>query len=216
MFSISCRERVRLKQARLYFEFKKTCLEFGDQLERIGVLNKQSDIFFLEYDEISRLLNEEFIDKEYYKDLVQIRHKKFKRAEEFPENFHGNNSSYLNHYINQDDNVNVVDGVFSGLAACGGCISARAVVLDSIHEIHKLKKGDILITKQTDPGWICAFPLISGLVVERGGMLSHGAIVAREFGIPAVVGIKGITEEIKTNDFIKIDGNKGTVECLTQ
>ena len=70
-----------------------------------------------------------------------------------------------------------------------------------------------MVTKQTDPGWICAFPLISGLIVERGGMLSHGAIVAREFGIPAIVGIKSITTILQTGDMVLLDGNKGIVEC---
>ena len=82
---------------------------------------------------------------------------------------------------------------------------------DFQREIDQLAKGDILVTKQTDPGWICAFPLISGLIVERGGMLSHGAIVAREFGIPAVVGVKDITSSIKTGDIVEVDGNQGVV-----
>jgi phosphoenolpyruvate synthase/pyruvate phosphate dikinase len=216
MFSISCRERVRLKQACMYYEFKKSCMELAKRLTQKNILTKEKDIFFLEYDEISRILNEEYVDKSYIQELIKLRYDKFEKGTEFPENFYGNNQQFANIYSDQDETYNPKDGVFLGMPACGGVIKARAVVLDSVHEIHKLKKGDILITKQTDPGWICAFPLISGLVVERGGMLSHGAIVAREFGIPAVVGIKGITTQIKTNDIISIDGNKGTVECLTQ
>ena len=102
---------------------------------------------------------------------------------------------------------------YAGLPACGGTVTARAVNLESIHDIGQLRRGDVLVTKQTDPGWICAFPLISGLIVERGGMLSHGAIVAREFGIPAVVGLKDITKIINTDDIVSVDGNQGLVEC---
>ena len=72
------------------------------------------------------------------------------------------------------------------------------------------------MTRQTDPGWVCAFPLIAGLVVERGGMLSHGAIVAREFGVPAVVGVKGAVEEIEDGAWLEIDGDNGHVRVLTE
>jgi pyruvate,water dikinase len=61
-------------------------------------------------------------------------------------------------------------------------------VLADVTEAHKPRAGDILVTRQTDPGWATVFPLIAGLVMERGGMLSHGAIIAREFGIPSIVG----------------------------
>jgi pyruvate,water dikinase len=71
-----------------------------------------------------------------------------------------------------------------------------------------------LITRQTDPGWASAFFLAKALVVERGGMLSHGAIVAREFGIPAVVGIPGITRAIRCGEQVRVSGFGGTVERL--
>ena len=74
--------------------------------------------------------------------------------------------------------------------------------------------GEILVTRQTDPAWVMLFPLISGLVVERGSMLSHSAIVAREMGIPAVVGVKGAVDRIKSGDRLRLDGRHGTVEIL--
>src|SRR6185503_12010022 len=73
-----------------------------------------------------------------------------------------------------------------GTPACAGRATGRATVLGSVTESNRLAKGDILVTKQTDPGWGPVFFLIKGLVIERGGMLSHGAILAREFGIPCV------------------------------
>ena len=78
-------------------------------------------------------------------------------------------------------------------------------------ESNKLSAGDVLVTKQTDPGWGPIFPLISGLVIERGGMLSHGAIIAREFGIPSVVGVKDATRLIAHGSSITVDGDRGTV-----
>jgi pyruvate,water dikinase len=74
--------------------------------------------------------------------------------------------------------------------------------------------GEILVTRQTDPGWVVLFPGISGLVVERGSMLSHSAIVAREMGIPAVVGVSGAASMIRSGDRLRLDGASGTVEIL--
>jgi rifampicin phosphotransferase len=70
------------------------------------------------------------------------------------------------------------------------------------------------VTRQTDPGWASVFFLVRGLVIERGGMLSHGAIIAREYGIPAVVGVADVTKLIGTGDKISVDGNHGVVEIL--
>ena len=72
--------------------------------------------------------------------------------------------------------------------------------------------GTILVTRQTDPGWAPLFFLVKGLVVERGGMLSHGAIIAREYGIPAVVGVRGATQWIRNGDRVRVDGDAGLVE----
>jgi pyruvate,water dikinase len=89
--------------------------------------------------------------------------------------------------------------------------TANAAVLLDVTESHKLTKGDVLVTRQTDPGWAPIFPLISGLVIERGGMLSHGAIIAREFGIPSVVGVKDATRLIPHGARVIVDGNQGSV-----
>ena len=104
----------------------------------------------------------------------------------------------------------------SGLCACGGIIQARVKVLQSVMEAHKLQKGDILVTSQTDPGWVVVFPLISGLIVERGGMLSHGAIVSREFGIPAIVGVEGAVSKLKDNDLVELNAFTGKITLIDE
>jgi pyruvate,water dikinase len=98
-----------------------------------------------------------------------------------------------------------------GTAACTGSSTGRATVLRDVTESAQLARGDILVTKQTDPGWGPVFFLISGLVIERGGMLSHGAIIAREFGIPCVVGVKGAMARIPSGSTITVNGNNGTI-----
>ena len=97
-----------------------------------------------------------------------------------------------------------------GTSACGGSITAPAAVLADVRDAHHLHRGDVLVTRQTDPGWAPVFCLISGLVIERGGMLSHGAIIAREFGLPCVVGIKDATRRIEHGALVTVDGDRGT------
>jgi pyruvate,water dikinase len=97
-----------------------------------------------------------------------------------------------------------------GTSACGGRATAPAAVLADVSESHLLTRGDVLVTRQTDPGWGPVFCLISGLVIERGGMLSHGAILAREFGLPCIVGVKDATRRIPHGARVTVDGDGGT------
>ncbi|PYO39146.1 MAG: hypothetical protein DMD33_20175 [Gemmatimonadetes bacterium] len=101
-----------------------------------------------------------------------------------------------------------------GAGACGGRVAGRAVVLRDASEAGHLAAEDVLVTRQTDPGWAPVFFLIKGLVIERGGMLSHGAIVAREFGVPCVVGVPHATRELFQAGQIEVDGDRGEVHVL--
>ena len=77
-----------------------------------------------------------------------------------------------------------------------------------------IKPGDILVAERTDPGWILLFPSASGLLIERGSLLSHSAIVAREIGIPTIVAIEGITQWLRDGDRVEMDGSSGFVRRL--
>jgi pyruvate,water dikinase len=77
-----------------------------------------------------------------------------------------------------------------------------------------LKSGSILVAERTDPGWILLFPLAAGLLVERGSLLSHSAIVAREMGIPAIVSIPGVTRWLSDDDWVELDGGAGVVRRI--
>ena len=90
-------------------------------------------------------------------------------------------------------------------------MTARAAVLEGVSDSPRLSAGDVLVTRQTDPGWAPLFPLISALVIERGGMLSHGAIIAREFGIPCVVAVRDATRRVPEGCTVTVDGDRGTV-----
>jgi pyruvate,water dikinase len=104
--------------------------------------------------------------------------------------------------------------VLRGTSACGGRVTGRATVLESVTQASLLARGDVLVTKQTDPGWGPVFPLIAGLVIERGGMLSHGAIIAREFGIPCIVGVKDAMRRIQSGATVTVDGDRGEVHVV--
>ena len=93
-------------------------------------------------------------------------------------------------------------------------MTARATVLADLSEAARLSAGDVLVTKQIDPGWGLVFFLIKGLVMERGGMLSHGAIIAREYGIPTVVGVRDATRSIPPGVRVMVDGDQGLVRIM--
>lgn len=213
--AISSRERVRYKQAEMYFNFKVVVREIGKMAVEKNIIKKMDDIFYLKYKEIGELIASSDMFSNTIEQLIAQRKIEFEVESKklFPEHF---SSDFSERPEMVSEEVCFVEGAkeFSGLAVSGGRIKGVVKVLDSVLESGKLNKGDILVTKQTDPGWAVVFPLISGLIVERGGALSHGAIVAREFGIPAVIGIPNITKSLKDNDEIILDGDLGKIQRL--
>jgi pyruvate,water dikinase len=108
-----------------------------------------------------------------------------------------------------------VDGLLRGTPASAGLVTARArVILDPIGA--SLQPGEILVAPSTDPGWTPLFLTAGGLVMEMGGAMSHGSVVAREYGIPAVVGVAGATERILSGQTLTVDGSAGTVELARE
>ena len=101
-----------------------------------------------------------------------------------------------------------------GLPASGGVVEGRARVLMSEGEMGQLEPGEVLVVHTTDVGWTPLFLLAAGVVTELGGPLSHAAVVAREFGVPSVVNVTGITRAVRTGDRIRVDGDRGVVERL--
>jgi len=105
----------------------------------------------------------------------------------------------------------VSEGQLGGLGASPGLATGMARVIRGPEEFGKLKNGDILVAPFTNPIWTPLFAIAAGVVTEVGGMLSHGAIVAREYGIPSVMGIPGATDLVQEGEMITVDGNKGIV-----
>jgi pyruvate,water dikinase len=221
--SILLRERARLKQALLYSRLRHVALAIGRRLVACGHVERADDVFFLTAEEAEMLASGTAMFPDTVRELVALRrseHDVFLRTPppdaitlgwgEYWEPRPAAHGSRLD----ADDQKRLAAPELFGLGACGGVTTARAAILADVSEAHRLVPGDVLVTKQTDPGWGPVFPLVSGLVIERGGMLSHGAIIAREFGIPSVVGVAHATTLIRDGSRIQVDGNRGMVRLV--
>ncbi|CAN5847910.1 hypothetical protein BH24ACI5_BH24ACI5_12120 [soil metagenome] len=212
--SIQLRERARLKQALLYSRLRRISLALGERLAGRGRLAAADDIFFLTFEEVDLLASGGDMFPGHVRDLVALRRRAHAElsAQNPPDSIRLAAGEYLDAMASSPAAAaGDGGGRLTGVGACGGSATARAAILLGVTESHRLGAGDILVTRQTDPGWGPIFPLISGLVIERGGMLSHGAIIAREFGIPSVVGVKDATRLIRHGGSITVDGDRGLV-----
>jgi len=215
--SVACRERARLKQALLYSRIRRIALAIGTKLTQQNHLNHADDIFFLTYQETEELLAGSSMLPDSLGNLAELRRSelealgKFTPADrlEIPAGQYWHPTDAAPPDRHEDTKWN------EGIGVSGGRIVGRAVVLTSPDQFAKVAKGDILVTRQTDPGWGPILFLVRGLVMERGGMLSHGAILAREYGIPTAVAIHEATKRIKTGDTIEVDGDRGRVEIIS-
>jgi rifampicin phosphotransferase len=234
--AITLRERARLKQALLYSRLRRVTLALGDRLVADGRLDHRDDIFMLTAEEVDDLVSGYAMFPDHVRQIVATRRTAHRELSDTtpPDSVRLVVGEYLNRGSRRgarESLRDLKDGASTpdrrslssekrvairGLGVCGGATTARAAVLTDVTETHLLEPGDVLITRQTDPGWGAVFPLISGLVMERGGMLSHGAIIAREFGIPSVVGVSGATRLIPHGHNVHIDGDRGLVHIEAQ
>lgn len=236
--AIAYRERARLKQALLYSRCRRLALALGEQLAARGHLAEHDDVFWLTVAEVDELAAGNAMFPHEVQELTAMRKRAHKRlAATHPSNdFTLSEGNYLPLGQEQEQeqgqkagaghsesfpapdtcSCSVTGGSLTlrGVGACGGRAVGRAVVLRDASEAGRLGADDILVTRQTDPGWASIFFLIKGLVIERGGMLSHGAIVAREFGIPCVVGVQNATRELLHAGQIEVDGDRGEVHVV--
>lgn len=187
---------------------KRAAMEMGRRLFERGIVENEDDYFFLGYTEIAEAL-EERAPARLIRAKIANRRKvflSFLAREEVP-------ADYLRAGVPleiEDSSATGIAGTFQGTGTSRGTITGTARVVPSLDLIGKLEKGDILVCNSTDPGWASAFGLIGGLVLETGGMLSHGACLSREYGLPAVT-LSGAMGKIKDGDLITVDGDRGRV-----
>lgn len=210
--SIGLRERARFKQALLYSRLRRVALEIGDRLVTAGALRASDDVFFLCLPELDQWLCGYAMFPDDLRPLVELRRAAHARflAIEPPDVLVARPGQYPDVRARPTVSAHEAD-CLRGASVCGGIATGKARVLDDVAQIRDIDRGDILVTRQTDPGWAPAFVAIGGLVLERGGMLSHGAILAREYGIPTVVGVAAATRVIASGSSVRVDGDRGEV-----
>ena len=137
----------------------------------------------------------------------------------FPELISGN-PVQVEQNLKETESVKVQPGdnpevSISGTPACPGVVSGRVRIVTHISGADKIQPGDILITHSTDIGWSPYFPILSGVVTELGGLISHGAVVAREYGLPCLVGVAGATQMFRDQDTVCLDAVRGILTKVT-
>jgi rifampicin phosphotransferase len=211
------RENLRFERTRVFGHARRIFLAIGRQLYAHGVLDEPRDVFYLTVAEVLGAI-EGFGPRTDLKSIVALGKAEMTLARERPDpperiSFIG--AAVCRAYEQPPShNASVAgDTVRTGTGCCAGKVSARArVVRDPRKQV--LEHGEVLVARHTDPGWIALFTSASAIVVERGSLLSHSAIVARELGIPCVVGLKGVMDWIATGNQIEVDGATGTVRKL--
>lgn len=214
--ALALRERGRLLQSLLFGELRRAALALGEQLWAAGHLQRPEQVFELRLEEVRDLLEGRLPYPETLAEVVALREQARRQAEAGvpPEFFLLEPGEQVPD--GESPLAPTPDGRLQGIGVARGTAQGRArIVLEPGPDTH-LDPGDILVARATDPGWTPLFSLAGALVLERGGMLSHGAIVAREFGIPAVTGVDGATRAIAEGQWLRVDGNRGRVELLAE
>lgn len=203
------REHPKYLIMKLILIFKNTFLEEAKILVQKGHLEKEKDIFYVSFWELYKAVenNESLIE------LIKLRKEEYQ---------HFNKLSAPRVLTSEGEEIkagykreNLPEGALAGMPVSSGVIEGIARVITDPSKAF-INKGEILVAPFTDPGWTPLFINAAGLVMEIGGLLTHGTVVAREYGMPAVVGITDATKIIKTGQKIKVDGNTGYVVIVEE
>ena len=190
-----------------YFIYKQALMEEAERLVRAGVIREKEDIFYLTFEELRDVVRTHQVDKT----LIRQRKDAFKSYQSLtpPRVLTSEGESIAGAYRRDD----LPAGALVGLAVSAGTVEGRARVILDIADAD-LDAGDILVTTYTDPSWTPLFVTIKGLVTEVGGLMTHGAVIAREYGLPAVVGVEHATRLIRDGQRIRVHGTEGYVSIL--
>ncbi|HET7234857.1 MAG TPA: rifamycin-inactivating phosphotransferase [Actinomycetota bacterium] len=204
---IGYREYPKYGMVSRYFVYKQALLEEAERLVHAGVLREKDDIFFLTFQELHDVVRTKGVDDE----LIRRRRKAFRSYQALtpPRVLTSDGEAVAGSYRRDD----LPAGALVGLPVSAGTIEGRARVILDMSEAD-LEPGDILVTAHTDPSWSPLFVAIAGLVTEVGGLMTHGAVIAREYGLPAVVGVEHATHVIQDGQRIRVNGTDGYIEIL--
>ncbi len=205
---IGYREYPKYGMVSRYFVYKQALLEEAERLVQAHVLREKEDIFYLTFQELHDVVRTNQVDDQ----LISQRKDAFRSYQALtPPRVLTSDGEVIAGAYRRDD---VPAGALVGLPVSAGTIEGRARVILDMAEAD-LEAGDILVTAYTDPSWTPVFVAITGLVTEVGGLMTHGAVIAREYGLPAVVGVEQATRLIRDGQRIRVHGTDGYVEILS-
>jgi len=204
---IGYREYPKYAMVSRYFVYKQALLAEAERLVQAHVLRAKEDIFYLTFQELHDVVRTNRVDDQ----LIRRRKDAFRSYQALtPPRVLTSDGEVIAGAYRRDD---LPAGALIGLPVSAGTVEGRARVILDIAEAD-LEAGDILVTAHTDPSWTPLFVAISGLVTEVGGLMTHGAVIAREYGLPAVVGVVDATRLIPDGQRIRVHGTDGYVEIL--
>ncbi len=204
---IGYREYPKYGMVSRYFVYKQALLEEAGRLVQAHVLREKEDIFYLRFQELHDVVRTDQVDDQ----LISDRKDAFRSYQALtPPRVLTSDGEVVAGAYRRDD---LPTGALVGLPVSAGTIEGRARVILDMAEAD-LEPGDILVTAYTDPSWSPLFVAITGLVTEVGGLMTHGAVIAREYGLPAVVGVEHATRLIRDGQRIRVNGTDGYVEIL--
>jgi len=204
---IGYREYPKYGMVSRYFVYKQTLLDEAERLVQAHLLREKDDIFYLTFQELHDVVRTNQVDDQ----LIGQRKDAYRSYQALtPPRVLTSDGEVIAGAYRRDD---LPAGALVGLPVSAGTIEGRARVLLDMAEAD-LEAGDILVTAYTDPSWTPLFVAIKGLVTEVGGLMTHGAVIAREYGLPAVVGVEHATRLIRDGQRIRVCGTDGYVEIL--
>lgn len=214
-YFIRNRESLRLRRTYIYSVVRNIYLGIGRNFEGEGIIGNNRDIFFLEKHEISDFVNGGGESAEILRERISVRRAEYEKNKDRPVYermyFYGGVSAenMLPVYSRQEV---CGDSVLRGAAGGGEAVTGIVRLVENPADADV--RGYILMARRTDPGWTVLFPMAKAIIIERGSILSHSAVVAREMGITLVAGIRGLTSAVKDGMRVRVDGINGTVEIL--
>ena len=213
---IRLRENLRYERTKVFGTVRKIMKKMGVHLKNNNLINNEKDVFYLTVDEIFGLVDGSIIDVDLKK-LIELRKEEYKKYETeaiLPDRFLTRGFLGENFYYEDlTGNSQLDENTLQGTGCSKGIVKGKVkIVLNPMDT--QVEDGDIVVTKSTDPSWVMVFPLLKGLIVEKGSLLSHSAIISREMNIPAIVGVQGATSILKTGDMVQFDGSTGIIKKL--
>ncbi|MEY2196672.1 phosphoenolpyruvate synthase [Neobacillus sp. BF23-41] len=204
---IGYREYPKYGMINRYFVYKQALLKEAEQLLQANVIHKKEDIYYLTFEELHEVVRTNKLDYQ----IISKRKDEDKLYEKLnpPRVITSDGEIIAGEYKRE----NLPAKAFVGLPVSSGVIEGRARVILNMEDAD-LEDGDILVTAFTDPSWTPLFVSIKGLVTEVGGLMTHGAVIAREYGLPAVVGVENATKLIRDGQRIRVHGTEGYIEIM--